>query len=172
MKKSSALSFSLVLLMLGSITTVEASRITFSGQILASSCQIIPSSPNITVDTSDTGTLKTTGDKGQVRPFSIALDRCSGTMPTGKNAYIKINGATLAGQPTMFNKSPADATNAGIFVASATTPTVPLGNGDKSIQFTTNAQGGQVNLVAGLIAAGATTAGTVTAPIDFTFDLH
>lgn len=172
MKRITLIPLSLILLMAGSMTTAQASRITFSGQILASSCQIIPSSPNITVDTSDTGTLKALNDKGQVRPFSITLDKCSGTMPTGKNAYVKINGATLTGQPTMFNKNPADITNAGIFVASVAAPAVPLGNGDKSLQFTTNAQGGQVNLVAGLIAAGATTAGTVTAPIDFTFDLH
>jgi len=169
-KKLQATALAAVLLMYAGVS--QAAKVVFTGTIYDVSCQLVPSASSIAVSSSDTGTLKADGDMGRPRAFSIKLSNCDGSPATGKNAYVAINGPTLAGKNTMFNGNAADATRAGIYIASAENPTVALPATDKSLQFSTNADGGVVNLVAGLIASGPTTPGMVTAPVDFTFDIH
>lgn len=171
--KKQFISLSLTLILAAGITAPRAMQITFSATLQQASCEIVPSASSISVPAVDTGHLQGLNDRGPVSPFSLSLRKCHGTIAAvGKHAFAKITGPTLNGQPTMFNKNPEDATHAGIFIATAKASSIPLRDGDNSARFSVKVIGGDVDLVAGLIAAGPTTGGTVIAPIDFTFDLH
>jgi len=169
----------LLLAVSGGALAASNAQVTITGNVVAATCDVSASTSTLDLGnhTPSEFTAVATPIASSTKQFTVGLNNCQTPVATGATAGLIVNGATLGGNPTIFNTS---GTNTGVMLSNAATPTVHIAAGQKVNLATASStplnaadfNGKSMTFNASLASSSTLTAvnlGSVNAPITFQF---
>lgn len=172
--------FSLLLLaMTGGAQAASNTTVQITGNVVAATCDVSSS-----VTSLDLGNYTPADFSGVATPikssehqFAVSLTNCQNPQASGDTANLMVSGATLAGNPKIFNTT---GTNTGVMLSQSSATDVFIQSGQKlniaTATKTTDASdfnGSSLVFNVGMAASSAQAdIGTISAPITFQFSYN
>ncbi|MBB3324713.1 major type 1 subunit fimbrin (pilin) [Atlantibacter sp. RC6] len=155
------------------VDPVTQGTVTFNGKLIVETCSIVSGDENLTVTlpTLSTASLKTPGDEAGSTSFDIHAENCDPSL-TKVGAHFEAIGSTGADMATgnLINAAPAanKAAEVEVRLYDADGTPMTIGTTGQMFDIDSTTHKATMRYIGGYYATGVTTAGDVTAKVNYT----